>query len=141
MTVPTSPGSSAEASPGALDQVADRTRPMLHGAAYAIRRDPDYPGFFQLAVRSQDGSVGAGRLDRDQLRTLVADGMGELQEPPLTVARSGAAASLAASIQRDLELLRDLWLKDDPAAEVLLKTLFDHLKSWQPSLTSGTSAP
>jgi hypothetical protein len=117
----------------------DRTRAMLHGAAYALRRDPDYPDVFQLAVRSSDGSVGAGRLDRDQLRILLSDAMGSLQQVPLAIERSDAAVLIAGAIQRDLELLRDLWIKGDPAAEVLIKSLIDHLKSWQPSLTAGTA--
>lgn len=120
---------------------ADRTRAMFHGAAYALRRDPDYPGLFQLAVRSSDGVVGAGRLDRDQLRTLVADGMSELQQAPSGIERSVASVVLADTLRRDLELLRDLRAKDDPAAEILVKMLFDHLKSWQPSLTLGTTPP
>jgi hypothetical protein len=114
---------------------------MLHGAAFALRRDPDLPGVFQLAVRSTDGTVGAGRLDRDQLRLLVADAVLELQEAPSAVERSDVASQLADAIRRDLEILRDLCLKEDPAAELLVKALVDHLKSWRPSLTSGTANP
>lgn len=119
----------------------DRTRAMLHGAAYALRRDPDYPGLFQLAVRSSDGVVGVGRLDRDHLRILVADGMSELQQDTRGIERSVASVVLADALRRDLELLGDLRSKDDPVAELLVKMLFDHLKSWQPSLTSGMTPP
>jgi len=135
----TNPRSGSGESPDAGD--ADATRAMLHGAAYALRRDPDYPGVFQLAVRSSDGVVGAGRLDRDQLRVLVAEGMSELQQSPSGIERSFAAVALADALRRDLELLRDLRAKDDPAADLLVKMLFDHIKLWQPSLTSRTTSP
>jgi len=114
-------------------------RALRDGSAYAWRPDPDYPGVVQLIVRAPDG-VAAVRLVRGQLRVFLADGasVGGLRQTSPAIERSAVAAMLAGAMRRNLELTRELWVRDPVAAEALIKALLDDIKSWQPSLTSGT---
>lgn len=114
-------------------------RRVRDGSAYAIRRDPDYPGITQVVVRALDGATAGGRFDRDGLRLFVADVVlvGELRQVPPVIRRSDRAVVLAGAMRRNLELLRELGESDPPAAEALLQSLLADLRSWRPSLSSG----
>ncbi len=143
---------STEAGKDPGDPRVEIARMLPDGSAYVLQDDPEYPGLLRLVVRSPgvpgtppgapSGSgpgEGVARLGRDHLRVLISDVTiaGKLRQTPPAIERSARAVMLAGAMRRNLELVGELWAQDPVAAEVLLKAVLDHVKSLQPSLTSG----